>query len=277
MNRIALALIMVSLILVAGSCKKENSQVDYNPLVNSSKDLIYIEDVYTEIFNLFYKVTNIDSILNGEYAYIDDCSIQYHAGDNFMSFGYGAVSRHCYDGKFRRNSYQASFNGAPDAAGTKAVITFDSLFVNNDLVEGRVEITRLGSGPGNSGEWLVKVNQGSVERYSIDDTIKLTYGSNYTFSLMEGESTPENFDDDLFHVSGTTEGISADKHSFSTLIGDPLEVRLDCFWIVAGKHEITVVQSEAGSGTIDYITVDGCNYRVDFYFDDHLFYDYLSH
>ena len=274
---IVLSLVLASVIFVAGSCKKANNQVDYNPLVNSSKDLIYIEDVYTEIFYLFYKVTNIDSVLNGKYTFIDDCDVRYDAGSNQITFGYGAISRHCYDGKFRRNSYRASFNGNPDAAGTVSVITFDSLFVNDDLVEGSVNITRLGPGPGNSGEWLVKVNQGTVERYSADDTVKLAYSSDYTFTLVEGGSTPENFDDDLFHVSGSTEGISAGKHSFSTLITDPLEVGLDCFWILAGKHEITVVQSEAGPGTIDYITGDGCNYRVDFYFDDHLFYDYLSH
>lgn len=270
-------LLITTALLFFSSCKKENTQVDYNPDVNSSKDLIYTEDIYIEIFNLFYKCTQNDSILNGEYGYIDNCSVIYEEGENKMYFGYGEVNRWCFDGKFRRNMYAATFNGPPEVTGTAAVVEIDSLFVDNDLVQAEIEITRLGVNADNNPEWSVKLNQGKVTIYGLEDTVTLEMDFDYLLTQTEGAGTPSNYEDDVFEVTGTSNGISRNKDSYSAMISNALQDRLDCFWIVSGRHQISVSNGGTEQGTIDYITDDGCNYRVDFYFDENLFFDYLKH
>ena len=194
-----------------------------------------------------------------------------------MRFDYGGVNRWCPDNKHRRGRFIASFDGPLFEKGTMVNFATDSLFIDNDLAEVIMDSEFLG--PDNAGKHQLTfhVSKGLI---MLDDTVNvvtLEFQPDYLLTWEEGQQTMENHGDDMFLVTGSSRGMNRDNTEFEVVIQDPLINYLDCFWIVSGTHQISVLSAEVSQGTIDYISVDDCFYQVDFYFGDSQFYDYLKY
>jgi hypothetical protein len=104
--------------------------------------------------------------------------------------------------------------------------------------------------------------------------VRLT--TDYLIVWAEGYWSVPIHEDDLYKITGTAAGFSGDGIEFSTLIQDTLYDYVDCFWISRGIDQITIPSAAVKTGTIDYITEDGCNNDINFYFNDDLFYDVIK-
>ena len=269
-----ISILAAILSMVAFGCSNKNTEVDYNPNVLSSKDYIFSEDVFMEVFNTYFKSINNSEVLAGENGWIDHATVDYSSVDNTMLFNYGEVNRGCPDGKFRRGHYEAVFNGPVNEEGTEATISFHDFYVNDDKVTGNVTSRFLGNEPGS---WLYSyiVSGGLIEKYDTIDTVRIRYSCDFEMSWDEGSETPDDPVDDILSITGISGGVSAENVEFSASVAVPLMNHIDCFYLASGIHEITVPSAPVSTGTIDYIIEDDCGRMVNFYFDENRFFDQL--
>jgi hypothetical protein len=268
---------IVFLIFFFISCEEEGSETNYNPNVKSSREYVFAEDIFFEIINVYFKGITDNSVLDSNYNYIDNCAITLNPSGTVMTFSYGTVNRWCPDNKYRRGSFTAQFSGGILQPGTTVTLTIDSLFVDDQEVSGSMSsefLEPLGSG---NEQLTFAINSGQV---ILEDTITpsvIHFDADYLLTWQEGRQTPDFHEDDMLLVTGNSQCISTDQTAFETVIQEPLEDYLDCFWIVSGTHQITVPAAQVTSGIIDYIQADECNYQVDFFFGESYFYDYLKY
>lgn len=259
------------------SCKDTNNETDYNPNVRSSKDLIYAEDLLFEVINIYFQGITDSAVLNSRYAYLDNCSIEYLPDADSMHFHYGPVNRWCPDNKFRRGAVYAHFTGPLFTEGSQVSLITDSLFVDDDHIEGQFHSEFLGND--GQGRKRFSISTDSC-RVTLKDTLKLSvirFSCDYTITWVEGAQTPNDHSDDMLAATGTVNGKSTDNYDFQSDITDPLVDFIGCNWIERGIHQISTPSAQVTTGTIDYISDDECNYAVNFYFGESYFYDYLKH
>lgn len=270
-------LIVFFLLIFWGSCTEEENEIDYNPNVKSSRDYIYAEDIFFEIINIYFKGITDPAVLDSNYKYIDNCAITLNPAGSMMTFSYGTVNRWCPDNKYRRGSFRAHFNSGPFEPGTTVTFSIDSLFVDDDQVAAEMSSAFLEPSGTGEKQFSFTIDSGQVILFDTVESPVILYNASFLFTWAEGEQTPGNHDDDLLLVTGSSGGISKDNVEFQVTVQEPLEDYLDCFWITAGTHQITTPSATTNAGIIDYITEDGCNYEVDFYFGESYFYDFLKH
>lgn len=271
-------ILLLSILLVfwLTSCKKNTTEIDYNPDVLSAKDYIRAEDAMMEIFNAFFKGIHDTLVANHGYGLIDNCSVTYYPADTTMTFGYGDVNRYCSDNKRRRGLFRADFTGPVFDEGVTAYLSTDSLFVDDSLVEAQIEIKNLGVNGDDLPEYSFKVISSSVSAQDTNKVNKIMIQTDFTFTWTSGFLSPEIHEDDTLYITGWASGISCDLYNFSISIREPLMNYLDCYWIAKGISDITVPLATWPTGTIDYISGDFCNNEIHFYFNENLFYDVLK-
>jgi hypothetical protein len=278
MKRLFPLLIILVILAFNESCKEKTSQIDYNPNVNSSSQYIKSEYAFVQYFDIFFMGIHDTNLVNTGVTTIQQCKISW-ADSTRLELSYADYNHLCDDGLYRRGIYYADFTGDFNSEGGKAVITFDSMLFNIDWkVGGSIELENLGMVAGKY-TYSFKVLNGSL---SIPDTLNhkfdtFTYNTDYTITWQDGYQTPGIPEDDLLLFQGTANGVTINEESWETTINEPLYNALDCFWIVQGLCDIKVPGANKTDGTIDYLTDDGCNYMVDFYFDQNRFYDELFH
>lgn len=258
------------------SCNDDSKEVDFNPNISASKDYIRAEDAIMEIVNSFFKGVNDTLVINYGYGFIDACDVAYHPSENSINFGFGPVDRFCQDGKMRRGLFSATFTGQLFDDWTVADIMTDSLFVEDVLIEAHIEIQKLGLNEISLPEFSLKVKSSNI---MLTDSAKINgvrLTTDYILVWAEGSLTVPVHEDDLYQISGTSSGYSADGIAFTTVIQDTLYDYVDCSWISSGIDRITVPSAAYPTGEIDYITDDGCNNEIYFYFEDNLFYDVIK-
>ena len=192
-------LLIAVLLIILPSCKDNaGSEIDYNPNVLSSKDYIRGEDAIFEVVNSFFKGVN-DSLVNRNgYNYIDNCDVTYKPALNDLVFGYGTVNRFCQDSKFRRGNFTASFSGEMFAENVVASITTDSLFVDDLLVEIKMEITNLGLNAENKNEFSLVVDSSNIMLPDTTKILGVRINTNFLMVWEFGSSTIPIHEDDMF-------------------------------------------------------------------------------
>lgn len=276
MKKFSFAVLTFLLLTGIYSCKDDESDIDFNPNVLSAKDYISAEDALFEIVNTFYKGINDTLVIENHYGYIDNCGISWYPEDSLMMYSFGETNRMCQDGKFRRGSFFARFSGDKWDDGVAATLTTDQLLVDDSLVEAQMVFTKNGLNADNMMEFSLDVQYCKIR---LDDTTKfypVTISAGFIMEWAEGSATPEIHEDDIYLVSGTASGSSSDGYVFSVMIQEPLVNPIDCFWIYSGISRIDVPEGEVTTGTIDYIPEDGCFNKMNFYFNDNLFYHFMK-
>jgi hypothetical protein len=276
MKKLIFALLICITFTGLVSCKKDRTEINYSPGVVSSKDYVRAEDAMFEIVNTYFKGILDTLVIEHCYGYIDNCEICWYPQDSLLTFGYGSVDRMCQDNKFRRGSFYAKFDGQKWDEGVTAWITTEQLYVDDSLVEAKMEITNNGLNNSNFQEYALKVDYCI---YKLQDSLKINpvvMSSDLTMQWIEGSSTPAVHEDDAYLISGTASGTSSDGYAFTVQIQDPLTDYVDCFWLEKGLSTIDVPASDYPDGEIDYVTDDGCADLLHFYFNNNLFYDIIK-
>jgi hypothetical protein len=271
-----LLVLLPLVVLFLGSCNEKGSETDYNPNVNSSKEFIFAEDILFEMVNIYFKGVTDTAVLGSGYKKIDSCNILYIPSEDKMIFDYGGWNHWCPDKKLRRGKFHASFNGPLFTQGTLVTFTIDSLFVDENLVEGNMNSEFLGLDNSGKHQLSFQVSQGKI---TLNDTVNVSvihFETDYMLTWEEGQQTTGIHEDDMLLVTGNGSGRGVDQFDFELFIQEPLKDYIDCFWIQAGMHRITLPNAQVRDGSIDYITTDGCFYRVNFYFGESEFFEHLK-
>lgn len=109
-------------------------------------------------------------------------------------------------------------------------------------------VTNMGLNDNGQMFWTVAV---SGSRMRGTDSTTGTWSSNRVRTMIEGQATNEDMQDDAFEITGTATGTCHMGHAFSSTITTPLVKRASCQWIVSGVEQ-TTVDGRSGVRSLDF-------------------------
>ncbi len=159
-----------------------------------------------------------------------------------IDFGNGCLG---IDGKLRKGKIITVYTGKMHIPGSTATTSFDGYYVDSFHIEG-VHIVQNTSSS-NQKEFTVKVQDGKITNMNNGKWVSWT--KNRVHTQVEGNGTPLWPFDDVYNISGTSNGSNSNGTSWSTEISSALVWKFICYWIVEGKVNITV---NGSTGVLDY-------------------------
>ena len=144
--------------------------------------------------------------------------------------------------------------------GSTATTTFEGYFVDSFQIEGKHLVQNTSSS--NQREFTVKVEDGKITNVNSGKWVE--WNKNRVHTQVEGNGTPFWPLDDVYNITGTSNGSNSNEKTWSTEITSPLVRKFICYWIVQGTMNIKVNDREGvldfGDGECDNkatITVNG--------------------
>jgi hypothetical protein len=274
-----LFIFILSLSLV--SCKKGSIETNYGPNLQVASDHVMLEQTYTGIFNLFYRVvsdsilvlTGSRSIFSASCTYDEDPFITY-------TIDYGSSFRVCPDRIKRKGSIVAVLDKSFTEYGAAATLSFnDFSFIDNPedtiMVEGENQIVNLGYSISDFQSYEHAILSNKITVMDTLDSLQSHWNATRFIELVEGNQTPGNFYDDVFTLIGESNGSATNGVVFSSSIVDSVGNFLNCHWLRTGTIDLTTPGLDIKSGTVVYIGQDTCINRVKYIFNGNDFYEDL--
>jgi hypothetical protein len=184
-------------------------------------------------------------------------------GAKNMLWDWGTTNCQGADGRFRRGKIYCEFSGPYSLSGTKTTIQFQEYYLNDNLVTGTITIRNDNA----NSVRTITIQNGSITNPANQ---KITFSGTHTFKWIQGDNTPLIRTDDIYEVSGNSNGTSINGNTFSTNITVPLVFDLNCKYITKGKIDITPGSKptrtlDFGSGLCDdkaTVTIQGNTFNI---------------
>lgn len=246
---------MVAITLFAVSCKKDKQE---DAEIKSSEDQALSEAMFDQVFKQVDEAAQTTGLKKGAYPII---SIDSAGTNKTMRVDYGSENYLCKDGNLRRGIILVTWSGAYRDINTIIRVGFENFYQNNNQVEGEKTITNKGENALGHMVFTIVVN-GKITR---PDGSHCSWNSNRVRTWISGKSTLIA-EDDVYEITGTTNGVSRAGISYNAIIIKPLKVMLNCQWrMVSGQVELTpeakpIRLLDFGNGECDNsitITVNG--------------------
>ncbi|MFI5163638.1 MAG: hypothetical protein ACHQHP_00145 [Bacteroidia bacterium] len=185
---------------------------------------------------------------------------QFDTAAKQITVDFGATNCLCNDGRYRRGkifiSYSFGFHhqGYWDSLCSITITTKDpssgayNYFVNDNQIKGTRNVTNNGRNAAHHLNWSITEN-GQVIKANNQGTV--TWNATRNREWTAGETTPLNWLDDVYSITGTANGTHANGESFNMTINSPLVFQVGCMY-----HWV--------SGTFDYTPGTKPTRHVDF-------------
>lgn len=202
--------------------------------------------------------------------YTEEClvaTLDMTSTPSVLTLDFGEENCLCADGIYRRGKIIASFNGIYFYPGTVVNYSFENYYVNDYHIEGTITVTNMGLNTSQNLYWDIVVN-GQITKPDNGGTF--TWNAHHQIEYAEGITTPLDYSDDLFLVTGSATGTTTGGQTYTNTIVTPLQIRLTCQWIGLGVINIEpagwpLFVLDYGDGTCDStatLTVDGHVYTI---------------
>jgi len=262
------AIIFISITTI--SCKRENGLK--LPKYRSAQDNAIAEKLYGDVFNKADDAARNYGSKGGKD--VSTCPVYTVSGYIFpitvtMDFGSGCVGS---DGLTRRGKI-ISVISLPYTDSTSTVIShcenFHVLYGLTDYtITGRQVITNVGHNNLGHHIFTVVVDSSAIS-FTESGTVKtITWRCNRQNEWIEGDNTWLNIFDDVYLVTGTSDGNDINGDPFQLNITNPLRIQMSCGYITAGTLEIInpgypTITVDYGTGACDNaftVTVNGMTF-----------------
>ncbi|MBL4655072.1 MAG: hypothetical protein JKY33_04545 [Bacteroidia bacterium] len=140
------------------------------------------------------------------------------------------------DGRTRRGQILASLTGRYRELGTVVTVTFNNFYINDNQILGTKTVTNNGYNADSNLTYTVDVIGAKIIS-AEGDTI--SWESTRTNEWVEGDDTPDDIWDDVYHITGSGSGVNRKGVSFTMSITQELRKEIGCKWLVSGIVEIT--------------------------------------
>lgn len=263
------------------SCKKKKNDDSDAPKLNA-----IAENSFEEMTNMtdqamtgnmvYYKsekvtVVYADKVSNTPVEKTD-CSvlitIDTTSSPHSVTIDWGTNNCTCNDNKQRRGKIITTFTGSYYAQGTVITHTPVDYYVNNNKIEGTKTVTNMG--PNSSGKPYYNISINGTVTMSSGEVVHYTSSRVRTFT--DGYTTPMNFWDDQYDITGSANSTVDNGDSYVATITSALHIKVGCPYITKGKIDITpsgkpVRTIDYGDGTCDgtfTVTVNGHTYTFSY-------------
>jgi hypothetical protein len=268
-------LFIIFVIVGGNSCKKGSSEINYNPSLQVANNQVIAERAYSQVFNIFFMVVS-DSILKrdgsntifgAQCTYQELPEIKYEI--DFLPY-----YTSCPDDKVRKGVIVATLDKEFSETGAIATLTFSDYTVDELRLEGENEISNSGLSASMFQIYDHNIPSATI---TIIDSLQVEYPfhweSQKTYTYIAGSGTPENYNDDIFDISGQNTGVSVSGYAFTVSLDEALGNYFNCRWIRTGRTLLSTPNQDILSGSIEYIGEDSCINQVKYVFNGVDFYD----
>ncbi len=268
-NLIFTVFTLISFTLMMSSCQKE----DTNPQTADTKaaeDNSLAEGIFDnvsvmadEAYNLKTGGSRDDGIVFGGCVTVTlDTTVM----PRELVIDFGEENCLCLDGKYRRGRIIVTFNGRYKHPGTVITHGFEDYYVNDNKVDGTKVVTNMG--PNDEGHVYFTIEVVGVIHLA-NNAGTISWNSSRQREWVQGYETPNRWDD-IYHLTGTADGIRPNGMTWEAEIFEPLRNELACRFIVSGTVEIRpenrpVLLLDYGDGSCDNIatvTINGEVYTI---------------
>jgi len=192
-----------------------------------------------------------------DYTFSSPCAtVTKDTVNKIVTIDFGSSFCLCKDGRYRKGIINIKHSGGNfyTTPGAKREITYTNFHVGRDTinkshqVEGTHTLTFKGLNSANHLNWDIAANMKFTK--DQDPTIFHSWTSNRNREWFSGDNTPFDWTDDVFHITGSTDGNNCKGKSFHAQITTPLERAMGCDWFRSGVYELT--PAGKATRTIDY-------------------------
>lgn len=271
--KIKTKMILVSTIVTVAiaSCKKEEENNNNNSNSNTSSDVTVATDnsladgIFNDVQNISDQASRGNLIFyspqqpigqKGEADYgKSSCATITHdsiSNPRLLTIDFGTTNCTCNDGKNRRGKIFVSYTGLYRDSASVHSITFEDYFVNDNQVLGTKTVTNKGHNSNGNLHFSIEVN-GQIIKANNGGTI--SWISTRDREWTQGENT-FTWLDDVYSITGSGSGTTANGTSYTTTITSPLVRALNCHWFESGI--IVITPNGVAPRTINYGT-SGCD------------------
>lgn len=166
-----------------------------------------------------------------------------------LDFGTGCVGTY---GHTKSGKLIIEVTGDLYTTGSIRSMSTENFFVDDVEVEGTRSVTNLGNNDSDQMHWSVEITDA---RLTFPDEQFVEWSASRVRTLIEGQSTFETAEDDVYSITGGSQGVNRRGQSFSSTIVSPLIKSMDCRWISEGVREVItndrVRSIDYGDGTCD--------------------------
>jgi hypothetical protein len=257
---IASLLVVLSLI----ACKKDgdkNGDSDVQPAQDNSLAESNYDDatIFVDLAATNGASFSFRQALNGnqrEESVLGGCTtitVDTANATRVVTIDFGVNNCLCADGRNRRGKIIATYTGKYRDPGMVLNITFNNYFVNDHQIKGTHKVTNMGNNNAGNLVYKVEVN-GQIVKASNGGTIN--WSSTRQREWTAGASTPLNFTDDAYAITGSATGTTAAGEAYTITITQALLRKMTCRWFESGKVEVT--PQGKPTRTLDYGS-SGCD------------------
>ena len=241
----AIALTVAVSLTFTGCRKKEEKDDDTsgasdNALAESNfNDMGQISDEASKGGMSNYKIVDYDGILSTCATLTFDTLNHIDADSVIVDFG--PTNCLCKDNRYRRGKFYIMWTAGKHYWDSLASITqttspTDNYFVNDNQVKGTRNITNNGHNAAHHMNWSISVN-GTIIKANNQGTV--TWTSNRNREWITGENTPLIWSDNVFSITGSASGTSANGTPFTGTITGALIKQVTCHWFSGGTFDFT--------------------------------------
>lgn len=216
-------LVIATAAFIFTGCRKDEEDSD----TSSAGDNAFAEATFNDVTNISdeagysgsisnYRIGDQDEILSTCATVTFDSTNSNDQDTIHINFG----STNCTgnDGRNRRGEILVYYSGHYRDSASTHTITFNNYYVNDNQVLGTKTVTNLGHNSAGHLVYDININ-GQIVLANNAGTI--TWTSQRQREWTQGEST-SIWSDDMYSITGSASGTSADGHSFTAQITSPL-------------------------------------------------------
>jgi len=236
---------MIALSLVITGCRKTATEDDDtagaqdNALAEGSfNDVGQISDEAAKGSVSNYKSTEYESILS-HCASVEFDTLN-SADDDSITVDFGTTNCLCHDNRYRRGKLYITYTAGKKYWDSLAVITIktaptNNYYVNDHHVSGTKTVANKGHNSSGNMNWDINVN-GQIVKANGQGSI--SWISTRNREWIFGETSPLDRTDDIYSITGSSNGTSAAGNNFTATITSPLIKKMNCWWIVSGTSSL---------------------------------------
>lgn len=266
------ALALLSFAVFLSSCQKDETNTPSDTAI--AEDDSFAEGIFDNVSAMAdeaYELGNSNSresdsdkrIILGDCVTITlDTSVM----PRVLTIDFGEENCLCLDRKYRRGKIIITFNGRYRQEGTVITHGFEDYYVNDHNVAGSKVVTNMGANDEGNVYFTIEVD-GVITL--ANDLGTLSWTASKEREWIQGFDTGNRWDD-IYHITGTANGVRLNGATWEREIMSPLRVELACRFIVSGTVEIRPQERpirllDYGNGDCDNVatvTINGEIYTI---------------
>jgi len=147
-----------------------------------------------------------------------------------------------FKGREYNGTIRCTLTGMPRTPGSILSASFENLSISGFIINGTRIETTLNKNPLNQPEFKIVSDAMQMQKADGD---QFTCSLNRTYTWVEGDKTPQLYDD-VYHLSGSSSGKTSGGNEYIEQIGFTVIESINCPWISAGIIYINQSGTETG-------------------------------